>query len=1771
MSKDLIPRNELLFPPYLFHSTAFETFLKDRLEHLFRNALNLEKESLDLKTIIPSEEEARLCLQTNHTLRAKLEIRWSGSEEVCSLSFPYPAFGVFILRSETSRDGRAGRWVWHPRLVGIPGLWMLRKHSLSHGKRKTNNYLRLVLSEGRHIDCLLSGKNKPIPSFFMMPEVYSNKACGNYDALSEISRLFSSPFVRFSNNEERIKASEALSQALSQLAEKAGLSDDEILDEQDIRWQRLLTYSAFLVDHILLKFFQTLQRQKQSCTPSIFWSALSLDHVISVSDRIETGWLHYFDPLNGIDALSQLISFQRYDYAKETLERLPAVFWQNHPSFRGLVCPVESPESLKVGITLHLARGVRTDVLGKLYPSDDPALDHDLSYAASLVPFYQHNDGPRSMMGAKKLKQAVPIKKRTSPAVCTGHEEQIEKITRPLADSGIAPACSCAAPGVDLLIAYMTWYGWNMEDAIVANKRLVDDGELDWEIEENFFEYILPGYELTAPVFENRFEEAFKVLNYNDNGLRKPGWIKPQDAVAFFREPGSNRKIPLPCGGEDPCELTAIEYTPPPLPLIGGSLSWTVRHDFSLIPGDKLMGRYGNKGVVSIILPSDDLPRLPDDDRLPKNLRGRAVDLVLNPHGVISRMNLGQLLETSIGVLRRLKDDSTCFPSDIGKAFSKVDMNRLQDSFRALNRDGEKPVVDEYGRMYLDLPGGKRTKAPVTVGFQHFVRLKHVAIRKGQVRGWPRPRSHYPYNAVTGQPVGGRRRKGGQRLGEMEIWALAAHQADKNLQSILNARSDPAVSGNALPHGQTFQAIRDHLFALGVETREEDTGSARLTWATRETIEQKGKEVFKAATWSIGVKGSFFCANEKCQYRYPQQVRATGKTQRSQEIRLAVRDVLAEHGLQFPDDSHKAIPSLSGKEIEGKIKITLNSIRTGIKRRQIILCYTRKARTIHVAFKLNKTNIAAYKHEDNKAKEITLEKVADFCLTCPKHRTSFLVCKTRQIVPVPMSGGLCDPALFGNVSVRNWDPDAWGYIRLPEPIQYPVSAKGRGKLHFSKKDNPPLLEAIPILPLKYRYRGPERIGTVILPQQEQLTGKYQELIKLVRQGAAKWQTSKAVSSLFELLHSRLFGKYGLLRCDGLGRRVDMSGRLVIVPDPGLEWDTCGIPTEILIVLLGPKIAEHPELLMEFVQDEHIDQLIEAIFKVNCPLPDIKKETEQFVLSEEFWTEIVWPTKELSEEHLRLARRIIKRYLEEYPSTTVLLNRQPSLHKYSMMGFRPLPLPPEAGFVLKINPLVCKGFGADFDGDEMAVHLPPGEEEQAEAVAMMPTKKWNIFSVANMGKQPMANLDQDFVAGHFFISLDSRVRQELMKILSKLDCQVCADIAARPGYWLKDHGEMLLKHLCSEHSDKVATLVPEWMCLAFQTVTEYGLSFGILELKHLQEKLEQSTNVILSGINNTKDNKELSQITADLGENVLDELKKIIFLSNSHPGFGFAALAVSGARGAKQTRQLVGARGLLAPGGTGFEAKPADFFFKESLVQGMSPESSFMAAMNSRSSMLDKKLGTGRAGDLTRRLVLAGWGWVVREGDCGNAEKGKRILTNCGLRNKKEICSACYGKIFGYDQIPDGYPAGLIAAQSFGERGTQLSMQSFHTAERQLSVDDVVLLLNGKDPVPHTKEKKTDYNWFVHQSDAKEFVTRIRHEKGYKNIDKRHLLLIWLIIHLSDKKTLKSAWKNNQSAIAALVGPGQWQAMLTAIREERHDDFSSPFVKVMTSRSPTDFN
>ncbi|MBT6341549.1 MAG: hypothetical protein HOJ48_19875, partial [Desulfobacula sp.] len=858
---------------------------------------------------------------------------------------------------------------------------------------------------------------------------------------------------------------------------------------------------------------------------------------------------------------------------------------------------------------------------------------------------------------------------------------------------------------------------------------------------------------------------------------------------------------------------------------------------------------------------------------------------------------------------------------------------------------------------------------------------------------------------------------------------------------------------------------------------------------------------------------------------------------------------------------------------KGEILTHIEPIQKDKKRKRINIAYKRLKRSIQISFKLGKSEFFAYKQNDTAKRPVSITDLAELWVTCPDHKIQPLAFNPLMPVPVGVRGGLCDQEIFGNLDLQNWNPDSWGYIRLSEPISYPgteafdTNLLKKSLLRFKRTDTPPELRSIPVLPLKYRYRGPDKSSSGILPQDDILTEKYLKIAALSKETLNHYtrkKIRKTVGELFKLIFNRLTGKLGMLRRNGLGRRVDMSGRLVIVPDPDMAWDECGVPAEILMQFLGKDVAQEPHILEEFLKNETIDRLIKSLFNVERAFEDIDKDIEKLVLDKGFWTNRVWPDKQLNDEHLKAVEKVLERYLEAHPDLTLVLNRQPSLHRYSIMGLKPIALPPEEGLVLKINPLVCKGFGADFDGDEMAVHMPLGSEEQLEAEAMKPTKKWNLFSCAN--NQILANFDQDFVAGHFYISMDSSARKILKRVFEPLLCDQCLKLLEEKGVWKKNHGEKLLTHLCHEHSNEAPEIVTEWMQLAFQQVTEEGLSFGILELDYLKGLLNKVTDEFISEYENESNGEILSEKTAALGKNVLEKLNQIVQCPSDTPGFGLAVLAISGARGTKQVRQLISSRGYLDPGHTGFDKHANDFFIKESLVEGMTRKSSFRASMNSRSSMLDKKLGTGRAGYLMRQLVLAGWNWVITKGDCGVIRKTGAKVTDCRWKERQTICSSCYGKLPGLESVPKGFPAGLIAAQSLGERGTQLSMQSFHTAEKQLSIDEVVALLDGKDPVPGY-EKKTPYNWFLDKNDAESFVNRIKRENGYKNIDERHIQLIWLIIHMSEKQSLSSAWQSKCSPLSSLIGPNQRQALLKSLENGKDEDYSSPFVKIMMSRSP----
>jgi len=204
-------------------------------------------------------------------------------------------------------------------------------------------------------------------------------------------------------------------------------------------------------------------------------------------------------------------------------------------------------------------------------------------------------------------------------------------------------------------------------------------------------------------------------------------------------------------------------------------------------------------------------------------------------------------------------------------------------------------------------------------------------------------------------------------------------------------------------------------------------------------------------------------------------------------------------------------------------------------------------------------------------------------------------------------------------------------------------------------------------------------------------------------------------------------------------------------------------------------------------------------------------------------------------------------------------------------------------------------------------------------------------------------------------------------------------------------------------------------------------------------------------------------------------------------------------------------------------------------------------MNARSSISDKQIGTAKAGYLMRQFVLALWPWHSVKGDCG-----KNSIIDCAYIKDKKVCTACYGTLHGFDIVPDNYPVGLIAAQSIGERGTQLSMQGFHTGERGFTIEDVEKILDLYKRGLNTYE---------------EFKDKFAQIDAYKRLDERHIILLWLALIHSNKKSISSAWDNYSNTLGVIVGPDGFRRFVKLINNMSSDQEIHPIEKVLMGLDP----
>jgi DNA-directed RNA polymerase subunit beta len=661
----------------------------------------------------------------------------------------------------------------------------------------------------------------------------------------------------------------------------------------------------------------------------------------------------FMDQTNSLAGLTHRRRLSALGAGGLTRERAPIEVRDVHPTHYGRMCPIETPEGPNIGLIGSLSAyaeisehgfvttpyrvvkdGKVTDEIvhldatqeeeakiaqantpisadGKLQGSEIvcrtqagqyvtvPAKQVDLidvspeqiwSVATAMIPFLEHDDANRALMGSNMQRQAVPLLKTDAPLVGTGMERRaaidtgdvvlaerpgtvahvdadqivvetkdggkdeyvLQKFMRsnqgtlihqkPIVRSGqsvkkgdvLADGASTdqgeMALGKNLLVAFMSWEGYNFEDAIILSKRLVKDDELtsihieEYEIDARTTK--LGDEEITRDI-PNRSEESLR--NLDDRGIVRigaevgsgdllVGKVTPKGETeltaeeklirAIFKEKArevrdTSLKVPHGEGGVVIDVKTFSRDAGDDLPPgVNDLVRVFVAKKRKISEGDKLAGRHGNKGVISKIVDEQDMPFLED---------GTPVDVILNPLGVPSRMNIGQILETHLGwaaaqgwyddgsdaYKRSRKDGGRVYvstPVFDGATVEDVDTALLK--WQEEHEGSIRMQIDPKARAGERASGkvtlfngrtGEPFETQVTVGYMYILKLLHLVDDKIHAR------STGPYSLVTQQPLGGKAQFGGQRFGEMEVWALEAYGAAYTLQEMLTIKSDDTV------------------------------------------------------------------------------------------------------------------------------------------------------------------------------------------------------------------------------------------------------------------------------------------------------------------------------------------------------------------------------------------------------------------------------------------------------------------------------------------------------------------------------------------------------------------------------------------------------------------------------------------------------------------------------------------------------------------------------------------------------------------------------------------------------------------------------------------------------------------------------------------------------------------------------------------------------------------------------------------------------------------
>ncbi|HVU79819.1 MAG TPA: DNA-directed RNA polymerase subunit beta, partial [Candidatus Paceibacterota bacterium] len=1224
---------------------------------------------------------------------------------------------------------------------------------------------------------------------------------------------------------------------------------------------------------------------------------------------------------NALTELEHLRTLSALGPGGLTRERASFEVRDVHPSHYGRLCPIHTPEGPNIGLILRLANfarlnefgmietpyakvvdgkvtseikflnaaeeesepiahaGTTVDESGRIKEDSvevrlqgapvrvpksevkfiDVAPEQPFSVATSMIPFLEHDDANRALMGSNMQKQATPCIIPEAPLVGTGIEARAAKDTgrlyyakedgtvtradgkmvavkngkgketeyklvnfvrtngftalhqRPsvsvgdkvkkgdlLADTSTSDQGQLAL-GQNCLVAFMTWSGANYEDAIIISERMVKNSKFSSIHIEEFVCNVRDtklGPEETTHDIPNVSEA--KLRNLDEDGIVRVGSeVRPGDILVGKITPkGETQLTPEERLLRSIFGDKARDVKDSSLRMENGKrgriigvkvFSREAGHTLesgiikrihievaqlrAVSVGDKLAGRHGNKGVISRILPEEDMPYMAD---------GRPVDVILTPLGVPSRMNLGQILELHMGLAANTLDYQAICPPFAGATEEEI---RKELKTAGFNESGKMPLYD--GRT------GEKFEQDIAVGYMYILKLHHMVADKIHMR------SIGPYSLITQQPLGGKAQGGGQRFGEMEVWALLGYGAAYTLREMLTVKSDDIVGrsaafdaivrGERITHHYapaSFNVLLHTLrgLALDVELMRgaepvrgakktpgaevSDFDSVRIRPASPEKIlEWSYGEVTKPETINYRTqrpeKNSLFdekifgpekdyecyCGKYRgirykgivCEKCGVEITRAIVRRERMGHVDLAVPVAHVWFLRAIPSRLSMVLGIPSG-DLE-KVVYFAGYIVTEIHKAE----KERIVSELEAEYKAKMKNLVDEKSKD-KIKELFLEAKRDIdsleigaVLDEPKyHRFAikygamfeagigaealYALCKSLNIKQMIADtekaledAGAADREKYGKrlsalrAMARAMVRPEWMFLtRIPviPPGLRPMVALDGGR-HATSDVNDLYRRVINRnnrLKKLLEIHAPD----VILRNEKRILQEAVDALidNSIRHGGAAYSAAaQARTRPLKSLSDNLKGKHGLFRQNLLGKRVDYSGRSVIVVGPELRLNQCGLPKHMALELFRPFV------IGKLLEKELAYNIRGAGRLIDEGVPE------------------VWAILE----------DIIK---DKY----VLLNRAPTLHRLGIQAFQPVLI---EGNAIQLHPLVCPAFNADFDGDQMAVHVPLSPEAQAEAREIMSSSR-NILKPGN-GEPVIATKLLDILLGVYWMT------------------------------------------------------------------------------------------------------------------------------------------------------------------------------------------------------------------------------------------------------------------------------------------------------------------------------------------------------------------------------------------------------------------------------------